>query len=92
MLPAYEENTITSAEARELCKGDKLVFIDPRDPDRRVGEGAGLHETVVTLKNVSRYGGIEVYELPGTYFILGCFHKIISEPKIAEEDFNAVFA
>lgn len=93
MLPAYEEDMITSAEARGLEQGDKLVFIDPRTPDQRYGVGANLHETVVTFKHLSRTGdGIEVYECPNTHFFLKCYHRIISEPKIAEEDFNAVFA
>ena len=93
MLPAYEEDVITRADARGLEQGDKLVFIDPREPDQRYGVGEKLHETVVTFKHLDRTGiGIEVYECPNTHFLLRCYHRIVSDPKIAEEDFNAVFA
>ena len=69
------------------------MFIDPRKPDQRYGVGSNLHETVVTFKHLSSgSNGIEVYECPNTHFFLKCYHRIISEPKIAEEDFNAVFA
>ena len=95
MLPHYENAPITRSEAMDLNRGDKLVFIDPRTADRRRGGGARLHETVVTFKHLDIYphcDGIEVDEDSGTHYILKCFHKIIDEPKFAEEDFDAVFA
>lgn len=94
MLPQYEEEHITRTEAMDLSRGDKLVFIDPRSPENRRGEGASLHEKVVTFRHldIGQFSdGIEVDECRGTHFVLRCYHKIIEEPNIAEEDFNAVF-
>lgn len=91
MLPQYVDECITSDEAMKLKPGDKVVFIDPREPSRIDSLGRSLNERVLTVRKATRTG-IEIEERAGVSLVLRCFHLIKTNPTFMEEDFNAVFA
>ena len=93
MFQDYEEDILTRDQARQLVPGDKVMFIDFREPERRDSIGRSLHNRVCTVKHIDRSSGaIECEESPGSHLILKCWHKLIERPLEVDDDaFNAVF-
>ena len=93
-LPPYEENCLDSDTAiDEIAPGDKVVFIDPRQPDSYDHFTEKFHKKVCTVRKVTSNGSVYIVEdNENTPFQARVFHKVIQNLEVDANDFDAVFA
>ena len=93
-LPPYEENCLDSDTAKdEIAPGDKVVFIDPRQPENYDHFTEKFNNKVCIVKKVTSNGSVYIVEDDeNTPFQARVFHKVIQHLEVDANDFDAVFA
>ena len=93
-LPPYEENCLDSDTVKdEIAPGDKVVFIDPRQPENYDHFTKKFNKKVCIVKKVTSNGSIYIEEdNENTPFQARVFHKVIQQLEVDANDFDAVFA
>lgn len=93
-LPPYEEDCLNSDTAKdEIAPGDKVVFIDPRQPENYDHFTEKFNYKLCTVKKVTSNGSIYILDdNRATPFQARVFHKVIQRLEVDANDFDAVFA
>ena len=91
----HEEESLTTEDLKGIHQGDKLFFcLDHVEDEERKAPYKYLDGTVVTVRSISQYFGIQIEEDGGAHhYVLRCFRRLIENPlEVDDNEFDAVFA